>query len=189
MKNYFPEDYCPQREKVLDLSRSVLSGGRKYARHRRDSGRYLAKLERQVSREQLARAAKWQCLCDGNPEIDCGRCFSDDLPTICETHDGAGLPKFRGEEKTSKYTGFADDLGQLFRWYEDRTAHLDHFGAEEFLRQMLLASPFGHSLKTRHAFDHLFAQIQHFRLNACPRWPNGRCVHRVPEISVDLPPN
>lgn len=26
MKNYFPEDYCPQREKVLDLTRSVLCG-------------------------------------------------------------------------------------------------------------------------------------------------------------------
>jgi hypothetical protein len=85
-----------------------------------------------------------------------------------------------------RYTGFADDLGQLFRWYRVRTGHLDHFGAEAFLRQMLLASPFGHSLKTRHAFDHLFGQIQHFRLNACPRWANGRCVHRVPETSADL---
>ena len=191
MKNYYADDYCPQREKVLDLSRSVLSGGRRYARHRRTSGRYLAKLERQVSREQLARAAKWQCLCGGDPEIDCGRCFSDDLPTICETHDAAGLPKFRGYEKTSRYTGFADDLGQIFRWYKDRTGHLDHVGAEAFLRQMLLASPFGHSLKTRHAYDHLFVEVQRFRRNdySCRRCWVGCCCPRVGPVIKERQPD
>lgn len=189
MKNYYADDYCPQREKVLDISRSTMSGGRKYARYRRRDGRYIAKVERQASREQLARAAKWQCICEGDPEIDCGRCYSDDLPTVSDTRGSAGLPKGRIMCNFDRYTGFADDLGLLFRWYQHRTAHLDHFGAEAFLRQMLLASPFGHSLKTRHAFDHLFEQIQHIRLNACPRWSTGRCIHRVPETSVDLPPN
>ena len=66
MKNHFPEGYCPQREKVLDLSRSVLTGNRRFARHRRRHGRYVEKVNRQISRDQLRRAASWLCACDGD---------------------------------------------------------------------------------------------------------------------------
>ena len=161
MKNYYPDDYCPQREKVLDISRSVLTGGRRFARHRRNYGRYRAKVERRESRERLARAAKWMCDCGGDTESDCLRCLCDSLPTKSDINGGWGLPTQLGAE--SRHWGNADDVAQLFRWYRSRTAHLDHFGAEAFLRQMLLASPFGHSLKTRHAFDHLFVEVQRFR--------------------------
>ena len=161
MKNHFPEGYCPQHEKVLDLTRSVLTGGRRYARHRRNYGRYRAKKERRESRERLARAATWICDCGGDLESDCLRCLCDALPTKSDINGGWGLPKKMGA--WSHHEGNADDLAQLFRWYQFRTAHLDHFGAEVFLRRMLLASPFGHSLKTRHAFDHLFDGIGSYR--------------------------
>lgn len=161
MKNYFPQDYCPQREKVLDLSRSVLSGRTRYARNRKYYGRHQAKVVRRNERERLGRAVAWSCTCGGDPEIDCGRCYSDDLPTVSETSGGWGLPK-----KTAmiwRHSGFADELAQLFRWFADRTKGMDHFGAEAFLREMFLLSPFGHSLQTRHAFDHLFVAIEEFR--------------------------
>jgi hypothetical protein len=162
MKNHFPEDYCPQREKVLDLSRDVLSGNRTFARGRREHGRYVAKVTRREARELLARAASWTCMCGGDPEIDCGRCYSDDLPTASETSAGWGLPM-----QLVKYTFFegnGDDLGQLFRWYFERTDGMNHYDAEEFLRAMFLNSPFGHSLKTRHAYDHLFEMINRHRV-------------------------
>ena len=88
MKNHFPEGYCPQREKVLDLSRSVLTGNHRFARQRRNHGRYMAKVERQISRDQLRRAASWLCICGGDVTIDCPRCYNDDLPTISETCAG-----------------------------------------------------------------------------------------------------
>ncbi len=162
MKNHFPAGYCPQREKVLDLSRSVLTGNRRFARRRRHYGRYRAKVNRQESRRQLARAASWMCTCNGDADIDCGRCFSDDMPTITETHAGSGLPTKMGA--WDYYTGDADDLGQLYRWYRDRTKGMKHREVEEFLRGMFLCSPFGHSLKTRHAFDHLFEEIRAYRV-------------------------
>lgn len=162
MKNHFPDDYCPQREKVLDLSRSVMSGNTKYARHRRQYGRHRAKVDRQLWRERLSRAATWSCICAGDPEIDCGRCYSDDLPTISETHGGWGLPVKLGVE--SRYDGFADDLGQLLRWYQDRTKGMNHYEVETFLRTMFRSSVTGNSVKTRHAFDHLVGEIEYFRL-------------------------
>lgn len=161
MKNRFPVGYCPQREKVLDLSRSVLSGNRRYARNRRAQGRYLAKVERGVIREQLSRVALRRCVCAGDAEIDCLRCHSDDMPTISETNTGGGLPN--NVIGYSLFEGFADHIGQLFRWYLDRTKGMNHREAEEFLRGMFLCSPFGHSVKTRHAFDHLFYEIQRYR--------------------------
>lgn len=166
MKNYFPQGYCPQREKVLDLSRSVLSGGRRYARLRGRYGRYRTKTTRHEMRERLDQAAGWACVCDGNAEIDCRRCYSDDLPTVSETRDGGGPPKRLTKHTWSRwpeFAGFADDLGQLYRWFDSRTIGMDHVEMEEFLRAQLLASPFGHSVKTRHAFDHLFEEIAKFR--------------------------
>lgn len=187
MKNYYADDYCPQREKVMDLSRSILAGGRRYARHRRNQGRYRAKVERRESRERLARAAMWICDCGGDLESDCPRCLCDALPTKSDVNGGWGLPKKLGG--WSRHEGNADDLGQLFRWYRDRTGHLDHFGAEEFLRQMLLASPFGHSLKTRHAYDHLFVEIRKFRQNdySCRSCWVGCCCPRVDPVTEENP--
>ena len=161
MKNHFPEDYCPQREKVLDLSRSVLTGNRRFARHRRKHGRYVEKVNRQISRDQLRRAASWLCVCDGDVIVDCPRCYNDYLPTISETCTGSRPPMKMGA--WDLYEGFADDLAQLFRWYCDRTEGMDHYEAESWLRAMLLCSPFGHSVKTRHAFDHLFDEIAIYR--------------------------
>ena len=113
MKNHFPEGYCPQREKVLDLSRSVLTGNRRYARHRRNHGRYVEKVNRQISRDQLRRAASWLCACDGDVTVDCPRCYNDDMPTISETCTGSRPPFKLGA--WDLYEGFADDLAQLFR--------------------------------------------------------------------------
>ena len=163
MKNHFPDDYCPQREKTLDLSRSVLSGNRRFARHRRRYGRHRAKVERQVTRARLSRAAAWSCICAGDPELDCRRCYSDDLPTICETHGGWGLPVKPGAY--SRHEGFADDLGQLYRWFHDRTKGMNHYDVETFLRTMFRSSVTGNSVKTRHAFDHLVGEIEYFRLH------------------------
>ena len=161
MKSYFPEDYCPQREKVLDLSRSVLTGRRRFARQRRNYGRYVAKVERQISRDQLRRAASWLCICDGDVTVDCPRCYNDDLPTISETHTGSRLPMKLGAYDL--FEGFADHIGQLMRWCLHRTEDMDHYELEAFLREMFLCSPFGHSVKTRHAFDHLFEEIAIYR--------------------------
>jgi len=160
MKNHFAADYRPQREKVVDLSRSILSGTRKYARGRRDEGHFIAKIDRKKSREQLARVKGWSCTCIGDPDVDCRRCYSDDMPTICETHAGIRAPLLL---YCGRFHGFADSGGGLYRWFVDRTAHLDHFGREEFLREKFLVSPFGHSLQTRHAFDHLFDEIRRYR--------------------------
>ncbi len=162
MKTYFPDDYCPQREKVLDLSRSVMSGNRGYARQRRQSGRHRAKVDRQLWRDRLSRAATWSCSCAGDPDIDCGRCYSDDLPTISETHGGWGLPVKPG---VCTLYGLADDLAQLYRWYQDRTKGMNHYEVETFLRTMFLSSVTGNSLKTRHAYDHLLWEIARFRMN------------------------
>jgi hypothetical protein len=52
----------------------------------------------------------------------------------------------------------------MFRWYLWRTEGMDHYEAEAWLRTMLLCSPFGHSVKTRHAFDHLFDEIAAYRV-------------------------
>jgi hypothetical protein len=161
LKSYFPADYCPQREKVLDLSRSVLTGNRHYARSRRHHGRHKAKVERKVSRDQLRRAASWMCTCHGDVAIDCSRCYADDLPTISETRTGGGLPKKRGE--LTIYDGFADDIAQLLRWYCERVKDLDHYESESFLREKFLSRATGHSVKTRHAFDHLFEEIEFYR--------------------------
>lgn len=162
MKNHFPEGYCPQREKVLDLSRSVLTGNRRFARYRRNHGRYMAKVERQISRDQLRRAASWMCICGGDVTVDCPRCYNDDMPTIRETCAGIRALKVLGVWDV--YEGFADDLAQLFRWYHDHVEGMDHYEAEAYLRAMFLCSPFGHSVKTRHAFDHLFEDIVRYRL-------------------------
>lgn len=160
-KKHFADDYCPQREKVLDLSRSVMSGGRRFARNRRKYGRYRAKVDRQISRAQLSRAATWACICSGDPDVDCRRCYSDDLPTVSEIRDSGGLPERPGD--WSRYEGFADNLNSMFRWYLDRTIGMSHFEKEEFLRAQFLASPFGHSVKTRHAYDHLFTDVKFCR--------------------------
>lgn len=169
MKNHFPEGYCPQREKVLDLSRSVLTGNRRYARHRRNHGRYVEKVNRQISRDQLRRAASWLCSCAGGVTVDCPRCYNDDIPTISETCTGSRPPFKLGA--WDLYEGFADDLAQLFRWYGQRTQGMNHYEAESWLRAMLLSSPFGHSVKTRHAFDHLFDGIATYRTNNYdPQW-------------------
>ena len=163
MKNHFPEGYCPQREKVLDLSRSVLTGNHRFARHRRNHGRYMAKVERQISRDQLRRAASWMCICGGDATIDCPRCYNDDMPTIRETCAGIRALKVMGV--WDLYEGPADDLGQMFRWFIQRAEGMDHYEAEAYLRAMFLCSPFGHSVKTRHAFDHLFDEIATYRVN------------------------
>ena len=163
MKNHFPEGYCPQREKVLDLSRSVLTGNHRFARHRRNHGRYMAKVERQISRDQLRRAASWMCICGGDATIDCPRCYNDDMPTIRETCAGIRALKVMGV--WDLYEGHADDLGQIFRWFIQRAEGMNHHEAEAYLRAMFLCSPFGHSVKTRHAFDHLFDEIATYRVN------------------------
>ena len=161
MKNYFPEGYCPQREKVLDLSRSVLTGNRRFARCRRHYGRYRAKVDRQMSRELLAGVVKLSCLCNGDVDVDCPRCQADELPTVSQTRQGNGIPQ--KPSSFSPFEGFADDLGQLFRWYHDRTDGLELDDVEAFLRAMFLSSPFGHSVKTRHAYDHLFWDVERRR--------------------------
>lgn len=159
MKNHFPEGYCPQREKVLDLSRSVLTGNRRFARHRRYYGRYAAKVNRKDSRDQLHKVASWLCTCGGDATIDCPRCDHDDMPTISETHGSLPNTLYAWH----KFCGPADDIGQLYRWCEQRTKGMDDYEAETFLRGMFLTSPFGHSVKTRHAFDHLFSEIIYYR--------------------------
>jgi hypothetical protein len=174
MKSYFPEGYCPQREKVLDLSRSILTGNRCFSRRRRYHGRYMAKVERQISRDQLRRAASWMCICGGDATIDCPRCYNDDMPTIRETCAGIRAVKVMGV--WDLYEGHADDLAQLFRWYLWHAEGMDHYEAESWLRAMLLASPFGHSVKTRHAFDHLFQEIAIFRANNYVTPTRFRCV-------------
>jgi hypothetical protein len=174
MKSYFPEGYCPQREKVLDLSRSVLTGNRRFARRRRNHGRYMAKVERQISRDQLRRAASWMCICDGDVTIDCPRCYNDDLPTIRETCGGIRALKVMGV--WDLYEGPADDLAQMFRWYLWHAEGMDHYEAEAYLRAIFLCSPFGHSVKTRHAFDHLFQEIAIFRANNYVPPTRFRCV-------------
>ena len=179
MKNHFPADYCPQREKVVDLSRSALSGRRRYSRGRRIAGRYVAKVDRKESREQLARAKGWSCTCFGDPDVDCRRCYSDDMPTIRETHAGIGTSHFSSGPFPFGFPGLyqsrADSTVGLYRWFNDRTAHLDHFGKEEFLREKFLVSPFGHSLQTRHAFDHLFDEIRRYRKK---NYSCGRPLHK-----------
>ena len=162
MKSYFPEGYCPQREKVLDLSRSILTGNRCFSRRRRYHGRYMAKVERHISRDQLRRAASWMCNCDGDVAIDCPRCYNDDMPTISETY--AGIRALKKMDVGDLFEGPADHLAQMFRWYLWRTEGMDHYEAEAWLRTMLLCSPFGHSVKTRHAFDHLFDEIAAYRV-------------------------
>lgn len=170
MKNHFADDYCPQREKVLDLSRSILSGNRTFAKHRRNDGRYRAKVERRRARARLDRAASWMCICAGDPDVDCNRCYADDLPTISETHGGEGLPLSGGTDYES-WTGHADLVSQLFRWFEIHTIEMDHHEAETFLRAKFLVSPFGHSLKIRHAYDHLFEGLAfHRRKNYDGDW-------------------
>ena len=174
MKSYFPEGYCPQREKVLDLSRSVLTGNRRFARHRRNHGRYMAKVERHISRDQLRRVASLMCICDGDATIDCPRCYNDDMPTIRETCAGIRSLKVMGV--WDLYEGHADDLAQMFRWYFWHAEGMDHYDAEAYLRAMFLCSPFGHSVKTRHAFDHLFQEIALFRANNYVPPTRFRCV-------------
>lgn len=179
MKNYFPADYCPQREKVVDLSRSVLGGNRKHATMRRRHGRYVQKADRRNSREQLGRAASWLCTCDGDPDLDCGRCQSDDMPTVSETRTGGNLPRHKG--KWDRHGGRADTLDQLFRWCEARTAGMNHLEVEEFLRAQFLLSPFGHSLKTRHAYDHLIGRVRLHResnYTECPELAVGSPISR-----------
>jgi hypothetical protein len=152
LKNYFPADYCPQREKVLDLSRSVLGGNRRYARARRLHGRYAEKVERQTSRTQLRHAASWLCTCGGDADIDCSRCYADNLPTISETRTSCDVPIRRREHTI--YDGFADQVAQLVRWYHDHVQGMDHYEAEAFLREKFLSRITGHSVQTRHAYDH-----------------------------------
>ena len=94
--------------------------------------------------------------------IDCSRCYNDYLPTKSETSTGSRPPFKMGA--WDLYEGFADDLAQLFRWYHDHIEGMDHYEAESWLRAMFLCSPFGHSVKTRHAFDHLFDGIMTFRV-------------------------
>jgi hypothetical protein len=64
----------------------------------------------------------------------------------------------------------------MFRWYLWHAEGMDHFEAESWLRAMLLASPFGHSVKTRHAFDHLFQEVAIFRANNYVTPTRFRCV-------------
>lgn len=167
MKNHFPEGYCPQREKIVDLSRVVMSGGRRYARHRRNAGRYINKTNRQRSREVLHRATRWVCECNGDPEMDCLACFADDLPTTSQTHGSCDRPIWR--MAYSKFTVQADDLGPLLNWYEARTKDMTFEEVQNFLRQRFLASPWGHSLQTRHAYDHLL-QGMHWEYDLPGRW-------------------
>ncbi len=170
MKNYFPADYCPQREKVLDLSRSVLTGNRNYARSRRHHGRYASKVDRQSSRDQLRRAASWLCTCFGDVDVDCSRCFGDDLPTISETRTSCDVPIRRREH--TLYDGPADHLAQLFRWYREHVKSMDHYEVEAFLREKFLSRTKGHSVKTRHAYDHLINELKYFRINDYGHWSN-----------------
>jgi hypothetical protein len=163
MKDYFPADYCPQQEKVLDLSRSVLTGNRNYARSRRHNGRYAEKVERQTSRDQLRRAATWLCTCFGDVDVDCSRCYADDLPTVSETRTSCDVPIRRREH--TFYDGPADHLAQLFRWYGERVKEMDHYETESFLREKFLSRTMGHSVKTRHAYDHLIFELQMYRIN------------------------
>jgi hypothetical protein len=115
-----------------------------------------------MSREFLAGIAKLSCICNGDVAVDCPRCQADELPTVSQTRQGNGLPKKPGS--WSLFEGFADDLAQLYRWFHDRTEGMDHLEAEAFLREMFLSSFFGHSVKTRHAYDHLFEEIRWYRL-------------------------
>ncbi len=183
MKNYFPADYCPQREKVLDLSRSVLTGNRRYARARHRHGRYATKVDRQSSRDQLRRAASWLCTCHGDVDVDCSRCYADDLPTISETRTSCDVPIRRREH--TFYDGFADDLAQLFRWYRDHVKNMDHCEVEWFLRDKFLSRTMGHSVKTRHAYDHLIDELKDFRINdySC------RSKYFEPSFVVDIKPH
>jgi len=178
MKNHFPEGYCPQREKVVDLSRSILGGNREFMICRRQRARYMHKLQRQMSREQLARAAAWLCTCGGDAELDCGRCYGDDMPTKSETHAGKGLPKRTGS--WSRFEGSADTTNQLFRWCQAHVAGMDNMEVEEFLRAKFLTHPAGHTLQTRHAFDHLFEDII---------WYREKQFKRVPWLGIGVKPD
>lgn len=159
MKNRFPAGYCPQHEKIVDLSRAVLSGNRRYARHRRAAGRRTHKVARQGVRETLRSAAALKCVCGGDPGIDCDRCHDDSLPTRSETVAGRTRRSLRHQYLL--FHGPADHLGPLFNWFENRTAGMTLAETEDFLRTVFLASPHGNSLQTRHAYDHLMDTVRH----------------------------
>lgn len=159
MKNRFPAGYCPRHEKIVDLSRAVLSGNRRYARHRRTAGRRTHKVARQGVREALRAAVTMTCECGGDPEIDCGRCHADSLPTRSETVAGGTRHSLRHPYLI--FHGPADHLGPLYNWFENRTAGMTWTEIEDFLRASFLASPHGNSLQTRHAYDHLMFTVRH----------------------------
>ena len=126
----------------------------------------------------MARAAAWLCTCAGDPELDCGRCYGDDMPTKSETHGGKGLPKRMGS--WSRFEGSADSTNQLFRWCQVHVAGMDNFEVEEFLRAKFLTHPAGHTLQTRHAFDHLFEDII---------WYREKQFKRVPWLGIGVKPD
>lgn len=159
MKNHFPVGYCPEREKVVDLSRAVLSGGRRYARHRRNGGRLKHKIDRQGIRTTLRAAVKNLCECGGDPAIECGRCDDNGLPARSETV--GGKTRWTWGHQYGKFHGFADDLGPLFNWFENRTAGMTWIQVEELLRGLLLSGEHGNSLQTRHAYDHLMDIVRY----------------------------
>ena len=148
VKNHFPEGYCPRREKVLDLSRAVMTGNRRHARGRRVDGRYRHKADRLRSRTVLLGVTKRVCTCLSDPEFTCLRCFADDMPTVSET-----LGPY-------EWMGRADDLAQLIRWWDEVSKDMDSREALDTLRRRFLSTPFGNSLKTRHAYDHLVEGVR-----------------------------
>ena len=160
MKNHFPEDYCPQREKVLDLSRVILSGGRQFARNRRIAGRDRENQKRQRIRAVLREATSWPCECDLEDVDFCRRCEDDVLPTVSETFGSFEKPLLGWRLCNFVGSGYGDDLGPLFNWYNERTKDMTHQEACDFLRSMFRASPFGNSLKTRHACRHLSDKVR-----------------------------
>ena len=158
MKNYFPADYCPQHEKVLDLSRVVLSGGRRYARHRRAAGRLTHKVERQEIRRTMRAATKLVCECAVDEDGVCPRCHGDSLPTRSEIVTGE--TRWLWIIVYLQFHGPADDLGPLFNWVTNRTAGMTWTEIEEFLRAHFLSRKRGNSLQTRHAYDHLLESLR-----------------------------
>ena len=97
---------------------------------------------------------KWGTVKNHFPEGYCPRrekvlrCFADDMPTVSET-----LGPY-------EWMGRADDLAQLIRWWDEVSKDMDSREALDTLRRRFLSTPFGNSLKTRHAYDHLVEGVR-----------------------------
>jgi hypothetical protein len=62
---------------------------------------------------------------------------------------------------------------------------MDHYEAEAFLREKFLSRITGHSVQTRHAYDHLIHELKYFRLFDYGHRPNYPLPSFVTEHQPD----